>query len=93
MVRLCKALIGFVAYVNYSLVYSTLVAAFPYLRKFTNRRGRDRSHPANEVYVTGTFDDWGKSVKLDKSGDTFEKEVSLSNADEKILYKVGHEIC
>ena len=38
--------------------------------------------------MTGTFDDWGKTVKLEKSGDIFEKEVTLPKS-EKILYKVG----
>ena len=41
------------------------------------------------MYVTGTFDDWGKTEKLNKVGDTFEKEVHLSDASQKILYKVG----
>jgi len=41
------------------------------------------------VYVTGTFDDWGKTVKLDKKGDIFEKEVELPETDEKVHYKVG----
>jgi Glycogen recognition site of AMP-activated protein kinase len=50
-----------------------------------------RPHPeATEVYVTGTFDDWGKTEKLDKVGDTFEKDVQLSDATQKILYKVSH---
>ncbi|KAJ5748944.1 uncharacterized protein N7511_010640 [Penicillium nucicola] len=40
---------------------------------------------ASEVFVTGTFDDWGKTVKLDRVGDIFVKEVSL--APEKTLYK------
>jgi len=43
---------------------------------------------ANEVYVTGTFDDWGRTEKLDKVGGTFEKEVYLSDATVKVLYKV-----
>jgi hypothetical protein len=38
------------------------------------------------VFVTGTFDDWGKTVKLDRVGDIFVKEVSL--APEKTHYKV-----
>ncbi|GKZ30399.1 hypothetical protein AbraIFM66950_008969 [Aspergillus brasiliensis] len=42
---------------------------------------------ANEVFVTGTFDDWGKTVKLDRVGDVFEKEVSLPVTDEKVHYK------
>ncbi|KAJ9624919.1 Cruciform DNA binding protein [Taxawa tesnikishii (nom. ined.)] len=43
-------------------------------------------HQANEVFVTGTFDDWSKSVKLDRTGHAFEKTVPLPN-DKKILYK------
>jgi 1,4-alpha-glucan branching enzyme len=47
-----------------------------------------RPHPeANDVHVTGTFDDWGKSVQLNKVGDVWEKDVELPKADEKILYK------
>ncbi|QDS70593.1 hypothetical protein FKW77_000107 [Venturia effusa] len=47
-------------------------------------------HPeANEVFVTGTFDDWGKTEKLDRKGDFFEKDVQLPNKD-KILYKASH---
>lgn len=45
------------------------------------------THPADEVYVTGTFDDWSKSEKLTKTGDVFEKNVTLSSAEEKIYYK------
>ncbi|KIW11552.1 hypothetical protein PV08_10853 [Exophiala spinifera] len=45
-------------------------------------------HPdANDVHVTGTFDDWGKTEKLDKVGEIWEKEVQLPKADQKILYK------
>ncbi|KAF7592810.1 hypothetical protein BBP40_012493 [Aspergillus hancockii] len=44
-------------------------------------------HNANEVFVTGTFDDWGKTVKLDRKGDSFEKEVHLLTVDEKLHYK------
>ncbi|RDL37948.1 uncharacterized protein BP5553_05381 [Venustampulla echinocandica] len=44
-------------------------------------------HPASEVYVTGTFDDWSKSEKLIKTGDVFAKNVTLPSADEKIYYK------
>ncbi|KAJ5723279.1 hypothetical protein N7488_001314 [Penicillium malachiteum] len=43
-------------------------------------------YTANEVFVTGTFDDWGKTVKLDRVGDHFAKEVSLP-IKEKIQYK------
>ncbi|KAL1962497.1 hypothetical protein VTN77DRAFT_9618 [Rasamsonia byssochlamydoides] len=44
-------------------------------------------YSANEVFVTGTFDDWGKTVRLEKKGDVFEKEVELPSADEKVYYK------
>jgi hypothetical protein len=47
-----------------------------------------REHPeASEVFVTGTFDDWGKTQQLHKVGDVFEKTVDLPSTD-KILYKV-----
>lgn len=40
--------------------------------------------------MTGTFDDWSKSVKLEKKeGNVHEKLVELPRADEKIHYKVG----
>ncbi|KAH8685998.1 hypothetical protein BGZ60DRAFT_359631, partial [Tricladium varicosporioides] len=45
-------------------------------------------HPASEVYVTGTFDGWSKSEKLIKTGDVFQKDVTLPSASEKIYYKV-----
>ena len=48
-------------------------------------------HPASEVYVTGTFDNWSKSEKLIKTGDVFEKNVTLSSAAEKIYYKVREQ--
>ncbi|KAI9831659.1 MAG: hypothetical protein M1819_004725 [Sarea resinae] len=44
-------------------------------------------HPAKEVFVTGTFDDWGKSVKLDHKNGVFEKDVQLPETGEKIYYK------
>ncbi|KFA73266.1 hypothetical protein S40288_08616 [Stachybotrys chartarum IBT 40288] len=45
--------------------------------------------PAEEVYVTGTFDGWTKSVKLDKIGDVFQKtvEVKAPEGASKIYYK------
>ncbi|RAH50730.1 carbohydrate-binding module family 48 protein [Aspergillus brunneoviolaceus CBS 621.78] len=46
-----------------------------------------RPYNANEVYVTGTFDDWGKTVRLDRNGEVFEKEVELPATEEKIQYK------
>ncbi|KAJ5188474.1 Immunoglobulin E-set [Penicillium cf. griseofulvum] len=41
---------------------------------------------ASEVFVTGTFDDWGKTVKLDRVGDIFVKEVTISPV-QKVHYK------
>jgi hypothetical protein len=38
--------------------------------------------------VTGTFDDWKGSVKLEKKGDVFEKKFELPTV-ERYLYKVG----
>jgi hypothetical protein len=52
-------------------------------------RIRRRPYKANEVFVTGTFDDWGKTVQLEKKGDIFEKEVPLPTTTGKIEYKVG----
>lgn len=52
----------------------------------------DRNQPATEVYVTGTFDDWAQSVKLEKKGDTFEKKLDLALTDEKIYYKVRNDV-
>ncbi|KXH49342.1 hypothetical protein CNYM01_05198 [Colletotrichum nymphaeae SA-01] len=46
------------------------------------------AHPAEEVYVTGTFDNWTKSEKLEKVGSSFEKTVTLADASQKIYYKV-----
>ncbi len=50
----------------------------------------NREHPASDVCVTGTFDNWSESEKLVKKGDIFEKEVSLSpeSVVDKIYYKV-----
>ncbi|KAG9242541.1 carbohydrate-binding module family 48 protein [Calycina marina] len=44
-------------------------------------------HPAEEVFVTGTFDGWQKSEKLEKTGSVFSKDVQLKNAEDKIYYK------
>lgn len=48
----------------------------------------NRDHPAEEVYVTGTFDDWGKTVKLEKDGTGFSKTVETLPLHEKVYYKV-----
>lgn len=42
-------------------------------------------HPAGEVFVTGTFDDWAKSVKLEKEDGIFKKTVELPKT--KVEYK------
>lgn len=47
-----------------------------------------RPHPAEEVYVTGTFDNWSKSEKLEKVDGIFQKTVTLPNSQDKIYYKV-----
>lgn len=47
-----------------------------------------RDHPASEVYVTGTFDNWAKTERLEQTGTRFQKTVSLPNSEDKILYKV-----
>ncbi|CUS15349.1 unnamed protein product [Tuber aestivum] len=43
------------------------------------------AQPAEEVYVTGSFDGWSQSIKLNQEGDAFIATVSLPS--EKILYK------
>ena len=45
-----------------------------------------REHDADDVYVTGTFDDWKKTVQLEKEGDVFKKTVELPKT--KTQYKV-----
>ncbi|KAM5444884.1 Cruciform DNA binding protein [Microsporum ferrugineum] len=42
---------------------------------------------AQEVVVTGTFDRWSKSVRLDRTDDGFAKELHLPDDDDRILYK------
>lgn len=56
--------------------------------QFSNSISSHREHPASEVIVTGTFDNWSQTEKLHKKGDIFEKEVTLPSAAEKIYYKV-----
>lgn len=43
--------------------------------------------PAEEVYVTGTFDKWSKSVKLTKDSGVFTKQVDLPSTSDDIFYK------
>lgn len=42
---------------------------------------------AEEVYVTGTFDNWSKSAQLEKVDGIFQKAVQLEDASSKIYYK------
>ncbi|KAL2826993.1 hypothetical protein BDW59DRAFT_160573 [Aspergillus cavernicola] len=42
---------------------------------------------ADEVFVTGTFDDWGKTIRLDQKDDIFEKEVHFPRTGEKVHFK------
>ena len=53
--------------------------------------GHARNHPADEVYVTGSFDSWTRrnSNKLVKRDFTHEKTIALPQASEKIIYKVS----
>ncbi|KAK0782609.1 hypothetical protein LTR91_003694 [Friedmanniomyces endolithicus] len=44
-------------------------------------------HTAQQVFVTGTFDNWSKTEKLNWNGSGFEKTVSLPEKQDKILYK------
>ncbi|KAL2198184.1 hypothetical protein P885DRAFT_33986 [Corynascus similis CBS 632.67] len=44
-------------------------------------------HDAEEVYVTGTFDDWTKSERLERVGEVFQKTVTLPDSTDKVLYK------
>lgn len=43
--------------------------------------------------MTGTFDNWSKSEKMEKVGGVFEKAVELPDTSEKIYYKVGTVTC
>ena len=46
-----------------------------------------REDPASEVFVTGTFDQWSKSVKLQKEGAVFQKSLDLPSTDQSYYYK------
>ena len=48
-----------------------------------------RPHDAQEVYVTGTFDNWSKSERLEKVDGVWQKTVTLPERAEKFYYKVG----
>lgn len=58
-----------------------------YLQRSKTNYNRTASD-AEEVYVTGTFDNWSKSAKLEKSASgVLEKEIVVP-MNEKITYKV-----
>lgn len=46
-----------------------------------------REHSASEVVVTGDFDKWQQTVKLEKEDGVFKKTVELPK--EKTTYKVS----
>lgn len=48
-------------------------------------RWEDKEDKVNEVFVTGTFDDWSKSIKLEKEDGVFTKTVELPKT--KVQYK------
>ena len=48
-----------------------------------------REHAANEVLVTGTFDDWQKTVRLEKEHGVFKKTVELPKVHTQ--YKVRRQ--
>lgn len=39
--------------------------------------------------MTGTFDNWTKSERLERVGQVFQKTVTLPESSEKIFYKVS----
>lgn len=45
-----------------------------------------REHEAHDVYVTGSFDDWRKTIQLEKEDGIFQKTVELPKT--KHQYKV-----
>ncbi|KAL5398045.1 hypothetical protein PMIN06_005987 [Paraphaeosphaeria minitans] len=45
-------------------------------------------HEAHHVYVTGTFDDWQKTVQLEKEGAIFKKTVELPQAKHQYKFVV-----
>ena len=80
---------------------SLLVASLPALWGATRSRGMlprwlrppraltrlHRAHQATEVFVTGDFDAWKQTVKLEKHDGVFQKTVDLPKA--KHQYKVS----
>ncbi|KAF1931233.1 carbohydrate-binding module family 48 protein [Didymella exigua CBS 183.55] len=50
-------------------------------------------HDADDVYVTGTFDDWKKTVQLEKEGSVFKKTVELPQTKTQFKYVVNGNWC
>ncbi|KAJ4398724.1 Cruciform DNA binding protein [Didymella pomorum] len=50
-------------------------------------------HDANDVYVTGTFDDWKKTVQLEKEGSVFKKTVELPKSKTQYKFVVNGNWC
>ncbi|KAL1792626.1 hypothetical protein ACET3X_009133 [Alternaria dauci] len=50
-------------------------------------------HSANEVFVTGTFDDWRKTVKLEKEDGIFKKTVELPKTHTQYKFVVNGNWC
>lgn len=50
-------------------------------------------HDANDVYVTGTFDDWKKTVELHKDGAVFKKTVDLPKSKTQYKFVVNGNWC
>ncbi|KAF1970068.1 hypothetical protein BU23DRAFT_220787 [Bimuria novae-zelandiae CBS 107.79] len=46
-------------------------------------------HEAHEVFVTGSFDDWRKTVQLEKEGGIFKKTVELPKAKHQYKFVVN----
>ncbi|KAL2149168.1 hypothetical protein VTH82DRAFT_8516 [Thermothelomyces myriococcoides] len=44
-------------------------------------------HDAEQVYVTGTFDDWTKSERLERVGQVLQKTVTFPDSVDKVFYK------
>jgi hypothetical protein len=50
-------------------------------------------HSANDVFVTGTFDDWRKTVKLEKEDGIFKKTVELPKTHTQYKFVVNGNWC
>jgi hypothetical protein len=46
------------------------------------------AHPANEVFVTGDFDDWKQTIKLEKEDGVFKKTVELPTGKHQYKFVV-----